>query len=144
MRLSAACRRLVILVLAGQPFGRQQARPVNRLWLQAQRSPPPVQAGRITHLPQLQHTVAELVLSSVDLRLTPLHQHPVRQVRQIGRAGIIPRHRILQQGQALLLRIRRRVLGQHPGRMRARLTNQPMAGPPVQGSGVFRECPFLS
>jgi hypothetical protein len=37
----------------------------------------------------------------------------------------------LEQGQALLLQVWRRMLGQQPGRMRARLANQPMAGPPV-------------
>ena len=56
-RLLAASGRLVIGVLAGQPLGRQQARPVRRLWFQAQRGPPLVQAGGIAHCPQLQDTI---------------------------------------------------------------------------------------
>ena len=138
MRWSAARRRLVILVLAGQPFGRQQARPVRPLCCQAQRSPPLVQAGGITYWPQLQGAVPDLILGSVDLRLAPVHQYPVHQVCQAGRAGVIPRHRVLEQGQALLLQIRRRVLGQQPGRVRARLASQPVAGSPIPADDLLQ------
>ena len=97
-RLLATSGRLVIGVLAGHPLGRQQARPVRRLWFQAKRGPPLVQAGGIAHWPQLQDTIPDLVLGSVDLRLAPVHQYPVHQVCQVGRAGVTPRHRVLEQG----------------------------------------------
>jgi hypothetical protein len=58
MRWLATSGRLVIVVLAGQPLGRQQARPVLGLWLQAHRGPQLVQAGGITHCPQLQDAMA--------------------------------------------------------------------------------------
>jgi hypothetical protein len=131
MRLLGTAGRLFILVSAAQALGRQQARPVLGLGFQAQRGPPLVQTGGIAHWPQLRDTIPDLILGSVDLRLAPVHQHPVHQVRQVGGAGVTPRHRVLEQRQALLLQIRRRVLGQQPGRMRARLPDQPMAGPPM-------------
>jgi len=66
-----------------------------------------------------------------------VHQYPVDQVCQVGRADVILRHRVLEQGQALFLQIRRRVLGQQPGCMRARLANQPVAGPSIPGRRAF-------
>ena len=59
---------------------------------------------------------------------TPVHRinHAAR-INHVNRAGVTARHRVLQQRQALLLQIRWRGLGQQAGRMRARLTHQPMA-----------------
>ena len=63
-------------VLAGQPLGRQQARPVRRLWFQAQRGPPLIQTGGITYRPQLQGTIRDLVLGSSSSILTILPVRP--------------------------------------------------------------------
>ncbi len=53
----ATAALLVTLVLAALPIGRQQPRPVPGSGLQAQRGPPLIQAGAITHCRQLQDAI---------------------------------------------------------------------------------------
>jgi hypothetical protein len=94
------------------PFGCQEACPVLRLRLQAKRGAPFVQTGWLAHLPQCQDAVLDQVLGAVDLRLAPVHQHAVTQVGQVPPAGVAAGDRVFQQGQAFLLKVWQRVLGQ--------------------------------
>ena len=81
MRWSAASTRRVILVLAGQPLGRQQARPVHDLWFQAQRGPPLVQV-RPRSAPDLPTTWAARPRFRAQLNDTQLYDtRPSRRSR---------------------------------------------------------------
>jgi hypothetical protein len=75
-------------------------------------------------------------LSAVDLRLAAEHQHPVGQVGQILRGGIAAGGRLLEQGQALLLKARGGMLDEQPGGMRTVRTGQRLARPAMLGNDL--------